>query len=114
MENAAGPFLMLGVVLLVIFMIVTMWIVFAKADQPGWAIFIPIYNIYCLTQVAGVSGWWTLAYFVPILNIIAAILIPIKVAERFGKGILFGIGLLFLGVIFYPVLAFSDAEWSPS
>lgn len=35
----------------------------------------------------------------------------IALAERFGKGAGFGIGLAFLGIIFFPILAFGDARY---
>lgn len=43
-------------------------------------------------------------------------LIPFKqiglaIAERFGKSAGFGIGLAFLPFIFYPMLAFGDANY---
>ena len=38
-------------------------------------------------------------------------LISIGIANRFGKGTGFGLGLAFLGFIFYPILGFGDAEY---
>ena len=37
----------------IVFLIASMWKVFTKAGQPGWAAIVPIYNIYVLTQIAG-------------------------------------------------------------
>ncbi len=42
---------------IILVIIIAMWKVFSKAGQPGWAIFIPIYNAYVLCKVAGKSGW---------------------------------------------------------
>lgn len=98
--------------LLTLFLIVSIWIVLSKADQPGWSIFVPIYNLYCLLQAAGMSGWWIIALCIPGVNLIPLVLIPLGIAGHFRKGLLFGFGLLLLPFIFYPVLAFSDAEWS--
>ena len=55
--------------------------------------------------------WWILLFFLPIVNLFVAVLVSIAIAERFGKGAGFGLGLAFLGFIFYPVLAFGDAEY---
>lgn len=108
----------LGIIVLVVvylgfsvFVLASMWKVLAKAGQPGWAIFIPIYNIYVLMKVAGMSGWWLLACFVPILNILVAILMVAGIARNFGKGGGFAAGLFFLPFIFYPILAFGDAVY---
>lgn len=38
-------------------------------------------------------------------------LISIAIAERFGKSTVYGLGLAFLGFIFYPMLGFSDAQY---
>jgi len=34
-----------------------------------------------------------------------------KLAKVFGKGVGFCIGLIFLSVVFYPLLAFSDSKY---
>ena len=99
---------MLVVSLLVV---VGFWKVFTKAGQPGWASLIPIYNLYVLTKVAGKPGWWTILLLIPFVNVIMLIIIGLAVAERFGKGAGFGVGLGLLWPIFYPVLGFSDAQY---
>ena len=98
---------------IIIVVIVAMWKVFTKAGQPGWGILIPIYNAYLLCKIAGKPGWWVLLMFIPLVNIVVAILVSIGVAANFGKGAGFGIGLAFLGFIFYPILAYSDASYGP-
>ena len=42
------------------------------------------------------------------------IVIPFDIAKRFGKGMGYGFGLLFLPFIFYPMLGFSDATYTPA
>jgi hypothetical protein len=98
----------------VILMIAALWKVFTKAGQPGWASIIPIYNVYVLCKIGGKSGWWVLFLCIPLLNIVFAILLSIAIAENFGKGAGFGLGLAFLGFIFYPVLGFGDAQYQGS
>jgi hypothetical protein len=95
----------------VILLIASMWKVFTKAGQPGWAAIIPIYNLYILCKVAGKPGWWVILMLIPFVNFIIFILLSIAIAERFGKGAGFGLGLAFLGFIFYPILAFGDARY---
>ena len=97
---------------IVIFIIASMWRVFTKAGQPGWAVLIPIFNIYILCKVAGKPGWWVILMIIPVVGIIISILVSIGVAERFGKGAGYGIGLAFLPFIFYPLLAFGDATYN--
>ena len=96
---------------LIVLIIASMWKIFAKAGKPGWACLIPFYNLYVLIEIGGKPGWWLLLYFIPIVNIVISILVLVGVAENFGKGAGFAIGLIFLPMIFYPILAFSDAQY---
>lgn len=94
-----------------ILMIVSMWKIFKKAGKPGWASIIPIYNIVVLFQVAGLSPWLILLMFIPFANFVIIFLAYIRLAKAFGKGVGFGLGLLFLNIIFMPILAFSNTEY---
>ena len=108
-----GSFLAILIVLaIVIFVIVAMWKVFEKAGHPGWGILIPIYNAYILVKIAGRPGWWVLLLFIPLVNIIIDVIVSLDIAKNFGKDVLFGLGLFFFGFIFYPILAFGDAEYN--
>ncbi len=97
----------------IIFELVAMWRVFEKAGESGWAAIIPIYNTYVLLRIAGRPGWWLLLFLVPIVNLVIGVIVLIDVAKRFGRGVGFAMGLLFLGFIFWPILAFGDATASP-
>ncbi len=94
-----------------VFIIASLWKVFTKAGQPGWACLIPIYNIFIMCKIAGKPGWWLLLMLIPLVNFIIAIILCIAIAERFGKGAGFGVGLALLGVVFFPILAFGDAKY---
>ena len=95
-----------------IFMIVSLWKVFQKAGQPGWAVLVPFYNIYVFIKVAGKPGWWLLLMFIPVVNFVVAILMIVSFAENFGKSVGFAIGMIFLPIIFFPILAFGDATYA--
>ena len=103
-----------GIVFL-IFIVLTfaiLWKVFTKAGQPGWAALVPIYNHYLLvTEICKKEILWFILAFIPIANIIAAWVISQELAKKFGKSEAFGIGLFFLGPIFFAILAFGDAEY---
>jgi len=103
---------LIGLAIIVI-VIVALWKVFTKAGQPGWGAIIPIYNIYLLCKIAGKPGWWVLLMFIPFVNFIIGIFVALGVAANFGKGAGFGIGLVFLPFIFYPILGFGDASYGP-
>jgi hypothetical protein len=96
----------------VLLAIIALWRVFAKAGRPGWAAIIPIYNIYTLVKVSGNSGWFTLLYFIPIVNVVIAIIVAIGVAKNFGKSGAFGFfGLFLFSLIGYLVLGFGKAPY---
>jgi len=94
--------------------IIGMWKVFVKAGQPGWGCIIPIFNIYCLVKIAGKEWWWLLLYFIPLVNIVIAILVLSGISRNFGKGTGFTLGLIFLPFIFFPILGFGDATYGPA
>src|SRR5437867_4183182 len=104
-----STFIILAVIVV---LIVSFWKVFEKAGHPGWACLISFYNLYILIKIAGRPGWWLILFFIPLVNFVIAIIVAIDVAKNFGKGAGFGIGLFFLGFIFYPILAFSEAQYS--
>ena len=91
---------------IVVFMIVCLWKVFKKAGEPGWGAIVPFYDLYLEFKIAFGNGWFFLFLLIPF-----AIMLPFKMAKAFGKGVGFGFGLLFLSIIFYPILAFGDAKY---
>jgi hypothetical protein len=97
---------------IIVLMLAALWKVFLKAGQPGWAAIIPFYNFYILLMVAAKPGWWLILMFIPLVNLVIAFLTCLGVAEKFGKGAGFAVGMFFLPFIFYPILAFSDAQYS--
>ena len=105
--------LILGVVWLavVVFYIFVGWKIFEKANQPGWAYIIPIYNMVVMLQIIGRPIWWIVLFFIPLVNVIVGIMCILDFAKSFGKGTGFAVGLLFLGFIFAPMLAFGDAKY---
>ncbi len=107
----AGLFGMVLWLAVMIAVIAGMWKTFAKAGKPGWACLVPIYNIVVLLEIAGKPIWWIVLLFIPFVNFIVLILVAIEVAKNFGKGAGFGLGLAFLGPIFYPILGFGDAQY---
>jgi len=108
-----GMFAMLLWLAVVVLIIASFWIVFTKAGKPGWACIVPIYNIIILLEIAGKPLWWIILMLIPLVNIVIGFLVVIEIAKNFGKSTGFGIGLLFLPFIFYPILAWGDARYQP-
>ncbi len=108
--TSSAVFLVIALIVAV-FYIAAMWRIFTKAGRPGWAAIIPIYSSIVLLQISGHSGWWFLLELIPFVNIVIAIVVTFDLAKAFGRGMGFGLGLLFLSAIFYPILAFSGIEY---
>lgn len=84
------------------------WKTFEKANQPGWACIIPIYNIYIMTKIGGKPSYWVLLMLIPVANFIFAVWLINMISKSFGKDEGFTIGLLLLGIVFWPILGFSN------
>ena len=87
---------------------------YEKANKPGWAAIVPIYNIIVLFEIIGYKWYYiflTLIGIIPIIGTAAAILFnisySIKLAKSFGQEVGFGIGLWLLNPIFVSIIAFS-------
>jgi hypothetical protein len=103
-------FLLLSLAYLVL-MIASTWKVFTKAGQKGWLALVPILNIYVLIKIVGRESWWIILWFIPCVSIVVAIIVSLDLARVFGRSTAYGLGLVFLPFIFYPMLAFGDARY---
>lgn len=106
---AVGLLFTLVPLLIALVTIAGLWKVFTKANQPGWAAIIPIYNVYILvSEIAGRDILWVvLSIIIPVVIVIPLI----DVAKAFGKGTGYGVGLWLLGPIFFPLLGFGSARY---
>jgi hypothetical protein len=109
--QAPGPLFWIFWLAFTILMIAACWKIFTKAGQPGWAAIIPIYNWYIFCKIVGRPGWWVILLLIPFVNFIVGIILCIDLAKSFGKGVGFGIGLILLGIIFFPILGFGSAQY---
>ncbi|SDG74633.1 DUF5684 domain-containing protein [Chitinophaga filiformis] len=105
-----GAFVVLMVfyVAVCVLMIVCGWKVFEKAGKPGWASIIPIYSLIVMLEIVGKPWWYIFMFLIPIYGwIVLPIMLTHDLSKSFGKDVGFTVGLLLLGIIFYPILAFS-------
>ena len=98
-------------ILIMAFFIIVYWIIFTKADEEGWKSLIPIYNVYILYKITWGNGLIFLLLLVPFVNFIVGIITINKLSKCFGHGLGFTLGLLFLPIIFLPLLAFGDSRY---
>ncbi len=113
-SDSSGLIILVCEIAFVVIVVASMWIVFTKAGEPGWAAIIPFYNFIVLCRIGGKPWWWLLLLFIPFVNLIVSIMLSIAVARKFGRGTGFGVGLSLLAFIFYPILAFGDDQYDPA
>ncbi|WP_143320466.1 DUF5684 domain-containing protein [Clostridium sp. HBUAS56010] len=133
MKSLYEIIVMLALCVLVLLVVITVskWMIFVKARENGWAAIIPFYGDYVLSQVVFGSNIYFKLLMVSIafrlfnrmtgfavLGIIAALIqlfmhikCSINLAYSFGKGKSFIVGLIFLPIIFYPILAFGNSKY---
>jgi hypothetical protein len=92
----------------IILMIAAMWTLFDKAGKPGWAAIVPIYNIIIFMEIIGKPWWWLFLWMIPYVNIIWVIWSWNLMVKSFGKSEGYTVGVILLGPIFVPMLAFGD------
>jgi len=91
--------------------LIAMWKIFSKAGKPGWAVLIPIYNLYVLLEIVGRPIWWLIMFLIPLVNVIFIFILWFDLAKAFGKGAGFALGLIFLNPIFILILGFGSARY---
>ena len=113
-ESLSGPVavaMLVGAVAFAVLAGAAMWRIFTKAGEAGWKSFVPVWNLIVFVRIARRPRWWLLLFLVPVANVVIMFPIFIAVARAFGKGVGFGIGLVLLGPVFFPILAFGGAQY---
>ena len=111
MYDSSNPLLIILWIVMTVVLIVANWKIFTKAGKPGWAILIPIYNIIVMVQIIKKPLWWVIMIFIPFVNVVFCILILYNMVLKFGQPGWHVVLALFIGIIYYPYLAFSKAEY---
>ena len=112
--------------ILIVISAIGLWKMFTKAGEEGWKAIVPIYNLYTLTTLVGLSEYW----FIIILGvtILAAIVSPLaplaslvyiyfgiilagSITKSFNKSEMFGFGLFFFTPIFYLILGLDSSKY---
>ncbi len=105
----------IGTIVISIVFIVVLFIsnyrIFKKAGKSGWAVVVPIYNLFVLVQIAQISILYFVLFFIPLVGIYALFKVNIEVAHRFGKSTSFGVFMVLFCFIFYPILAFGKSKY---
>lgn len=121
-------FVALFIIVCAVIIIIANWKIFKKAGQPGWAAIIPYYNTYITYEIVNMKEWFVVYLVAAIVGMVASgtlatisslvtfglsIYANINLAKAFGKSGGFAVGLIFLPIVFLPILAFGDATYQP-
>ena len=115
--------------------VIACWKIFTKAGEAGWKSLIPIYNVYVLYKISGLSFWlWlglpvlisailsgfagsgedansVLSFISSVVMIVAEVKFALALSKSFGHGIGFAVGLLFFPNIFQLILGFGSSKY---
>lgn len=94
--------------LMTILSLVGIWKTWEKAGQQGWMGIIPVLNVYTWLLIIKKPWWWILLLLIPGVNLVLLFIMGIELAKAFGKETLFGVGLILLPIIFFPILGFGE------
>ena len=94
-----------------VFSIVCQWKLFKKAGKKGWEAIVPVYNMIVLFEISKTPLWMIILFFIPVANFVVIFKLYINLAKQFGKDTVFGIGLVFLPIVFLPILAFGNNNY---
>lgn len=87
-----------------IYLAYCLMVIAGKLDVPnGWLAFIPVANVYLMCKIVGISGWYLLLAFAPIVG---AFLIPLNATLGL---IVYAAGFLVV-LVFYVYLWWKIAE----
>jgi hypothetical protein len=95
-------------IIMIVLSLVGIWKVYEKAGQPGWHSIIPFLNLFTWLKIVKKPYWWFFLMLIPLVNLGIAFMLGIELAKAFGKGTLFGVGLVLLPIVFYPILGFGE------
>jgi hypothetical protein len=88
------------------FYAVCYWKLYVKAGKPGWACLVPFYNRMVMLEIGGQPSWHMIMFFIPLVNIYFSVTTLHAFVKSFGKDTMYTVGLIFLPIVFLPMLAF--------
>ena len=91
--------------------VVSLWLIYGKAGRAGCLALIPFVNAYVLLRIAGLPGWSFLLLLLPPINLLLLAWMWLRLGNAFGRGWIFGLGLIVLNPLFVPLLAFDETVY---
>ena len=111
MDDSSAFGLFIFYVIIYVYFAYTLMVIANKTNtESPWLAWIPIANLYLMCKIAEKPGWWTILFFIPLVNLVILIIVGMKMSEKRGKPSWLGILYIFplLGLVVQGYLAFSD------
>jgi len=103
-----------GLVLCYFFTCYCFMLICKKAGyEPGILVWVPILQIFPLVKAAGMSAWWILLMFVPVVGIIAMVYWCVRICQARGKSSWLAVLLLLPVFSFFTFLYLAFADGQP-
>ncbi len=112
-------FVLLTSILLIFYVVIStsLYFIYQKVDVDSKKALIPILNIVYLLKIVSLPRWMILLIFVPYINFIGIFIMIIIIGWRLGHvfslNIKTKLGLMFLPIIFFPLLSKKDLTYQP-
>ena len=81
--------------------------IFIKAAKGEKSCLYPIINLFSMLEIAGISSFFGILFFVPVANLFVLTFMSYKLGQVFKVGLFYKLGLIILPIIFYPALGSS-------
>ena len=114
-ETIIGGTIIAIIIISIIASIITIigqWKAFKKANRPGWASIIPIYNMIVFLEIAELPLWYLALYIIPFVNIYAIFKSNIEFVKKYNLHPMYGVGLVFVPYIFWLIIGFGSSSYN--
>lgn len=91
-----------------IFIMLCCYNIFKRNGKKPYTSFIPVYNLLIMLDCVKMDRVYFILLLLPVVNIFTIYLILYRLSIIFRTGTLFAVGLIFLPVIFLPILNFTN------
>lgn len=90
-----------------LFIMITTYNIFKDNEKKPYTSFIPVYNLLILLDCVKMDRVYFILLLLPVVNIFTIFLILYRLSIVYRTGSAFAVGLIFLPIIFLPILNFS-------
>lgn len=87
---------------------------FTSAKKDKLTAYLPLINLFGLLEIVEMSSFWGILFFIPIFNLLSIGIMMYKLGTEFNQKESTKWGLVFLPIIFYPLLTNGECKYKTS